>query len=171
MKIRLNPVDRLIQALEGQRAVYAALLMLYRDYQEAMQAWDLVALKPLLLDEQKLLRELHLLERRRLSAAAQLAKQFGLPGESPPRQSELLPLLEAKKAQKLESLGREIARDMEQLQSLREPLLPALESALAFLARHDTPPPSAPAANPYGAAGKSARTARAVSTTFLDKKV
>jgi hypothetical protein len=78
MRIRLNPIDRLIQVLQGQRTVYAALLQLYKDNHKAMQEWDLVALKPLFAQEQKLLRELQLLEQRRSSTVAQLNRELSV---------------------------------------------------------------------------------------------
>jgi len=131
--------------MQGQRTVYAALLVLYKQYAPAIAAWDLVTLKPLFSEEQRLLRELALLEQRRVTVATRLQKQY-LP------QSEetlsLRQLMEAVSSQetspfsashcsRLLKLGEGISQDMAELERLRAPLLPALSAALSFLERNE----------------------------------
>ena len=76
MKIRLNPIDRLIQTLRGQRTVYAALVSLYHKHESDISEMNLAAIKPMLLEEQRLLKELGILEQHRLTAVSRLWQEI-----------------------------------------------------------------------------------------------
>ena len=178
MRVRLHPADSLIQILQGQRDVYAALIALYRKHQDDLANWNLLALKPLLAEEQKRARELAVLEQRRLGAVTRLMMELGF---QPPPHGEQLShsqLLEhlglatedldeaaatRKRCQDLEKLGRELRIGVQMLAELREPLQPLLQSALGFLDRNNPDGNSM-----YGARGQSDPT---TTPRRIDRKV
>ncbi|MCL2549047.1 MAG: flagellar protein FlgN [Symbiobacteriaceae bacterium] len=184
MKIGLNPIDRLIRALQGQRTIYAALLSLYKEHFGDIKEWNLVALKPLLYEEQRLMRELNLLEQRRLAAVTRLASSLGVPPTEVKKHlthKQLLELLEQttladedpqeKKQQlkRLADLGIELAAAMQELTTAREPLLPLLQNALEYIDRNDPDRASEPSV--YEADPKTGRRPTTRTTPVLDKKV
>ncbi|MCL2548636.1 MAG: hypothetical protein FWE76_05705 [Symbiobacteriaceae bacterium] len=187
MKIGLNPVDRLIRTLQGQRTVYAALLSLYQNHLGDIKEWNLVALKPVLLEEQRLMRELNLLEQRRLAAVSRLAVSQGIdPAEAKHNlaHKQILQLLTesikgaedrqlrtqmADQLKQLTELGNEIAADMARLTETREPLLPLLQNALNYIRRND--PEKTAGTAVYETPGRPKRRVASRNIPVIDKKV
>ena len=183
MKIGPSPIDRLIRTLQGQRTVYAALLSLYQNSLGDIKEQNLVALKPMLFEEQRLMRELNLYEQRRLQAVSRLAVSLGVePLEAKRHLShkEILALLEqslvtapdpvmTQQRQQLEQLGKEIGEAMEKLTAAREPLLPLLQNAINYIERND--PERATGAAPYETPGGRRRPPATRNLPIIDKKV
>ena len=184
MRIRLYPIDRFIQVLQGQRALYAALLVLYQQHHAGIDDWDLVALRPLFSEEQRILHQLALLEQRRISSLSKLAAELNLPANPLPSQTHLLAALRscsggdnghitADKSNRIEALGAEIKTLMSEVSQRRQPVEELLQNALGVLRRNDSDKVS-PAVSPGSlayASSTSAALAKRRQAGILDKKV